>query len=165
MIYKINKVILICGLLLSILSCSTYQSIETDSQSRLDLSGNQIILDRFNYSCELIFIQINSSHKLVFPSGSVRPTLKISDGKYRGFGVCNSFYGKYVKKENEIKFTSEMATMVGCMKRYHSIESLTGNEIESLISEFLGQVDNYTIDKDNLILKQDSNTLMIYKII
>jgi len=160
----IYKILFTCVFLLSIIACSTYQSFETNPQSKLDLSGNKIVLGGFNLSCELISIQINSSNKLVFPIGNVGPTLNISDGKYSGFGVCNSFYGGYVKKENAIKFKSGMATMVGCMGQYAGIESLTGNEIESLIRRVLGQVDNYFIDKDKLILKQDSNILMIYRI-
>ncbi len=165
MIYKINKVLFICGLLLNTLACSTYQSIETDSQSKIDLSGNLIVLDTFNLSCELMSIHINSDTELVFPNGNVRPRLSISNGEYSGFGVCNRFEGMYVKKENAIKFKSGMSTMVGCMRRYSDIEFLTGNEIESLISRILGQVNNYSVDKDKLILKQDSHILMIYKII
>ena len=163
--YKINKVLFICGLFLNTLACSTYQSIETESHNKIDLSENRIVLDTLNLSCELRFIQVDSDKKLFFPNGKVRPTLKISNGKYRGFGVCNTFYGEYIKKKNVIKFKSFMTTYVGCMQPYSDLESMRGYEIESLINRFLGQVNYYDVDKDKLILKQDSEILMIYKII
>lgn len=165
MIYKINKLLFICGLLLNTLACSTCQSIETDSQSKIDLSGNLIVVDTFNLNCELMYIHINSDKELVFPNGNISPTLNIRNGKYTGFGVCNRFEGMYVKKENAIKYKSGMTTLVNYIEQYSGIADLTGNEIESLISRILGQVNNYSVEKDKLILRQDLHILMIYRII
>ncbi len=165
MIYKIKKALVICGLLLHIFACSAYQPFEADVPSKPYSSGNQILLDPFNLKCELMAIRINSSMELVSPRDNVRPKLRFSNGNYSGTGVCNSFNGEYVRKENAINFKSASSSMVGCTTRYSGIEFMSGNEVESLILRTLGQVNNYLVDKDKLILKQDSGILLIYRII
>lgn len=161
---SIFNLILSCGLILNTLACSTYQTIETNTHNNLDLSGNQAILDTFNLNCELMSIRINPLKELVFPLKDANPTLHINDEKYSGFGVCNSFYGKCTKEGNTIRFTGYTSTMKNCIGNYGYFEPLSGNEIEYLVSSTLTAINNFSIEKNKLILKKDSNILMIYRI-
>nr|WP_321454023.1 META domain-containing protein [uncultured Carboxylicivirga sp.] len=158
------NLILFYGLLLNTLACSTYHTIETNTQNKLNLSGNQEGLNTFNLNCELLSIIINPSEELVFPLKDAHPTLHLSDGKYRGFSVCNSFFGKYTKEGNAIKFTGATTTMMNCIGNYGFVEPLSGSELENLISSKLSATNNFSIEKNKLILKKDSNILMVYRI-
>jgi heat shock protein HslJ len=158
------KVLTICGLLISTLACSIYQAVETETQNETGIIGIQGVLNTFNLNCDLMIIKINTSKQLVFPLKDARPTLNLSDGKYSGFNVCNSFYGNLAKEGNAIKFKGFTSSTKNCIGDYGFVESLTGNDIENLVYRLLSEIDNYSIEQNKLILKKDSDVLMIYKI-
>jgi heat shock protein HslJ len=161
---RIFKLFLFGGLLLILINCSTYKPIETDTPNNLELSKKQEVSNTSNLNCELMSLNINRFKKLHFPIKGVTPTLHISDGQCRGSAVCNSLFGNYVKEGNDIKFLDVSMTRKGCIGNYGSVERLSGNEIEELISKTLLSVNNFAIEDNKLLLKKDSNILMVYRI-
>ena len=160
----IYKLMITCGLLIFTLACSIYQTVETETENKTDIIGNQGDITTFNLNCDLMTIKINPSKELVFPLKDARPTLNLSDGNFSGFSVCNSYYGQYIKKGNAIKFTSFTKSMRNCIGDYSFVEPLTGNDIENLVSSLLSEINNFSIEKKKLILKKDSDILMVYRI-
>jgi len=150
-----------CGLLISLTGCSSFMSIETNSQA----DRNNVVQDDENHivnevkvymECTLLSIKTSAFENLSFPIQNKNSTLKIlSDGKFSGSAIRNSFFGKYTKRGNNINFGNISTTQVNCIE---------WNDIESLIISKLGEVNNFVIDNKQLLLKRDSEVLMIYRI-
>jgi len=136
-------------------------SIESNSQAdRNNLSqvvDNLIVPDAKPYmECTLLSIKTSAFENLYFPIGNKNSTLKISnDGRFSGLAVRNSFFGKYTKRGNIINFENIMTTRVNC---------IGCNDIESLITSKLSEINNFIIENKQLLLKKDSEVLMIYRI-
>ena len=150
-----------CGLLISLTGCSSFMSIETNSQA----DRNNVVQDDENHivnevkvymECTLLSIKTSAFENLSFPIQNKNSTLKIlSDGKFSGSAIRNSFFGKYTKRGNNINFGNISATQVNCIEC---------NDIENLIISKLSEVNNFVIDNKQLLLKRDSEVLMIYRI-
>jgi len=158
---KIINFLIYCGLLICLVSCSSIMSIETNSQANknnvVQDDENRIVGDvKVNMECTLLSIQTSASENLSFPIKNKNSTLKISNyGKFSGSAIRNSFFGKYTKRGNNINFGNISATQVNCIEC---------NDIENLIISKLSEVNNFVIDNKQLLLKRDSEVLMIYRI-
>jgi len=149
------------GLLISLAGCSSFMSIETNSHADrnnvVQDDDNLIVNDVKVYmECTLLSIKTSAFESLSFPLKNKNSTLKISnDGKFSGSAIRNSFFGKYTKSGNNINFGNISTTQVNCIEC---------NDIESLIISKLGEANNFVIDNKQLLLKRDSEVLMIYRI-
>jgi hypothetical protein len=158
---KIFIFFIYCGLLISLAGCSSCMSIKANSQA----DRNNIIQDDENrivtavnvyMECTLLSIRTSVFENLSFPIKNTNSTLKISnDGKFSGSAIRNSFSGKYTKRGNNINFGNISTTQVNCIEC---------NDIENLITSKLSEVNNFVIDNKQLLLKRDSEVLMIYRI-
>ena len=152
------RVYLCCGLLSTLISCSTFQLTEFGNynQSNNNVSYTSTLNDTvLSMDCNLLSIKTSSFETLSFPINNSKPSLIfINNGGFKGFALCNSFYGSYTKKGNEIYFRNKMMTRVNCWN----------NDIESLITQTLLYVNNYTISNKQLFLKKGSDVLMILQI-
>jgi len=150
-----------CGLLISLAGCSSFMSTETNSladRNNVVQNDENHIVDEVKVymECTLLSIKTNAFENLSFPIQNKNSTLKIlSDGKFSGSAIRNSFYGKYTKRGNNINFGNISTTQVNCIEC---------NDIESLITSKLGEVNNFVIDNKQLLLKRDSEVLMTYRI-
>ena len=142
----------------SLVSCSSFIYTETNNQTnKNDISfvGDNIRNDfLFDMKCTLISIKISDYEKLSFPLNGNYSTLKFSDnGSYSGKAICNTFYGKYILERNNIRFKNTMMTRMNC-----------DNKTETLITNTLNEINNYTIDDKKLFLKRNTEILMIYQL-
>lgn len=147
--------------MISLAGCSSFMSIETNSQADrnniIQDDENSIVPDVNVYmECTLLSIRKSVFENLFFPVKNKNSTLKISnDRTFRGSAICNSFFGKYTKRGNKISFGNTSTTQVNCTD---------SNDIENLITRKLSEVNNFVIDNKRLLLKRDSEVLMIYRI-
>jgi len=158
---KIIFFLVYCGLLICLVGCSSIMSIEINSQA----NKNNVVQDdenhtvgdvKVNMEYTLLSVKTSASENLSFPIKNKNSTLKISnDGKFSGSAIRNSFFGKYTKRGNNINFGNISTTQVNCIEC---------NDIESLIIGKLGDVNNLVINNKQLLLKRDSEVLMIYSI-
>ena len=129
-----------------------HQSHNNDISEYMGFISKDTILIR----CNLLSVKIGASKNLTFPFNGISSTLTINNkGRFSGFAVCNSFYGKYTRKENKIKFENDMSTQKNCIRN---------NSIENIIMSTLGEINNYSIENKKLLLKKDTDLLMIYQI-
>lgn len=151
-------IFLIC---FELLGCSSLISIETNSKTNknnnVQIDDSQIDTGVKPYiECTLLSIKISAFEYLYFPIENRNSTLKISSGgRISGVAVLNSFFGEYTKKENNINFGNISITRVNCVDC---------NDIERLITNKLSEINNFIIDDEKLLLKRDSEVLMIYRI-
>lgn len=149
-----------CGLALKLIACSSVLSTGTTFQhsQNNDVPEDMSLIskDTILIKCNLLSVRISTYENLIFPLKDINPTLIISkNGRFSGFAVCNNFYGKYTKKGNIIKFENIIGTQKNCIK---------DNYIESIIARTLGEINNYSIEDKKLLLKKDTDLLMIYQI-
>lgn len=149
---KKEKIIFYFVFLLSItslISCSSFIYTETNNQP--NYNTNHIF---FDVRWTLKSIKISDYEKLSFPLYGQNSTLTFSSsGSYSGKAICNTFFGKCIAEENNIKFSNATMTRVGCQ-----------NNIEELIMNTLSDTNNYTLYDKKLYLKRNSEVLMIYEL-
>ena len=92
---------------------------------------------------ELLFIR-----KSVPLEGSTI-TIEFEDGEVHGRSGCNSYFGEYTVKGNEISFDMLASTEMACMDP----EGVMEQEQEYLAS--LSEVVTYSIEGEQLILKKE----------
>lgn len=147
------------GTIFLMTDCSLYLSNNNTQQNQNTASledRDLITMDTINLKCSLMLIRINTHEDLIFPMGRIAPTLTINNnGRFSGFAVCNSFFGKYTKKGNLIRFGNTMSSQKNCIENIH---------IEDIITSTLGKIDNYSIEEKNLLLKKGEDVLMVYRI-
>ncbi len=140
-----------CSLSLSVNNNIPQNTINDDPKDK-----SLITMDTINLKCSLISVKINTHEDLTFPFGKIAPTLIIkNNGRFSGFGVCNSFFGKYTKKGNLIRFENTVSSQKNCIENIY---------IEDIITSTLGKIDSYSIEEKKLLLKKDGDILMIYRI-
>jgi len=110
-------------------SCSAFNPTGTN-----DLEGSQWNL-----------LYINKSTPL---EGSTF-TIEFEDGEVHGRSGCNSYFGEYTVKGNEISFGMLAATEMACMEP----EGIMQQEQEYLT--FLSEVVTWSVEGEQLILKQE----------
>ena len=131
---------------------NTSQSIGEDDMEDTTLAMDTVLLE-----CTLISINKANNYEILrFPLGSITPTLTIkNNGKFSGFAVCNSFFGKYTSEGKLISFGGTTSSHKNCVSNAH---------IENIIRGTLGTVDNYSIKDGQLLLKKGKDVLMVYRI-
>jgi len=158
---EILIVLFTCGLLVTLVSCSSYLYTSTSTQENInnvaneneELNANETI---HYIECSLLSIKTSAFENLSFPIRNNNSTLKISNnGNFSGFAFCNSFFGQYTKIGNNIKFGNPMMTRKGCGP---------DDNIEDIIMNSLAIVDNFSIENRQLLLKKDTEVIMIYQI-
>ena len=154
-------ILITCGLLATLVSCSPFLSIRINSQEDINNLANEnenlYANDTIHYiGCSLLSIKTSAFQNLSFPIRNNNSTLNISNnGSFSGFAFCNSFFGKYTQKGNNIKFGNIARTRKGCGP---------DDKIENIILNSLGIVDNFSIENKQLLLKKDTEIIMIYQI-
>ncbi|MDD3322290.1 MAG: META domain-containing protein [Paludibacter sp.] len=155
---KIFNFFICCGLFTALVSCSSFLLTETSFQEHENyvVSDNNTLNDTIlSMECSLLSIKTSAFENLSFPINNKKPSLTfINNGSFKGFALCNSFFGKYSKRGNSIKFRNSMMTRVNC----------GANDIESLITGTLSDVNNYSIKNNQLFLKRGSDVLMVFQI-
>lgn len=158
---KYLAIYLIClGITFLTTNCSSHQGFNNNTQQSLRNDGqidlNHLTKDTIVLESILISININSHEKITFPFGSIAPTLMLHNNeRFSGFAVCNSFFGMYSIKGNSIRFENLTRSMKNCINDKY---------IEDIITRTLGEINNYSIEGKNLLLKNDADVLMIYRI-
>lgn len=158
---EIFIILIVCGLSETLVSCSSFLNTRTNTQENINNHANEnenlSANDTIHYiECSLLSIKTSAFENLSFPMRNNNSTLKISNnGSFSGLALCNSFFGKYTKTRNIIKFGACDMTKVGCGP---------DDKIEDLIMNSLGSIDNFSIENKQLLLKKDTEVIMIYQI-
>ena len=92
---------------------------------------------------ELLYIRKST------PLGGSMITIEFEDGEVHGRSGCNSYFGEYTVKGNEISFGMLAATEMACMEP----EGIMQQEQEYLT--FLSEVVTWSVEGEQLILKQE----------
>ena len=159
-----NKIIffsIYCGLIICFVGCTSIMGFETNSQTDrnnvLQADENHTVVEvKILIECTLSSIKKNAFESLYFPIKNKNSTLKISNnGTFSGSAIRNSFFGEYTKSGKNINFRNISSTLVNC---------IDCDNIESLITSKLGEVNNYVIENNQLLLKKDKELLMTYRI-
>lgn len=124
------RILLLWSILLSLIaaSCAVLGIAGTD-----ELQGTQ---------WQLLYIRKST------PIAGSTITIAFEDGGVNGRSGCNSYFGEYAIQGNEISFGPLAATEMACMDP----QSIMEQEQEYL--SFLSEVVSYSIEGDQLILKQ-----------
>ncbi|MCD4672911.1 MAG: META domain-containing protein [Anaerolineaceae bacterium] len=118
--------IMILGLILA--SCSTLSPAGTDELE--------------NTKWNLVFIRKS------VPIADRTITIEFEDGKVHGSSGCNTYFGEYTIDGNNISCGQLAATAMACLDP----EGIMEQEQEYLT--FLSEVDTYSIEGEQLILKE-----------
>jgi len=130
-----------------------------------------IILAIFLNSCSTSQETVNSNHKnnlkddtalsgkyLITALGNEKPDLDLYivfdsvPGKVSGFSGCNSFFGRYVLKGNQLSFSGFASTNMLCRERM--------NLVESKMMKLLSEVNNYQLDGNLIELNNGSESFL-----
>jgi len=84
-------------------------------------------------------------------------TISFEDGQVNGSSGCNSYFGEYSVKANEISFGPLASTEMACMDP----EGIMDQEYEYLT--FLSEVVTYSIEGDQLILKKKGQDQLTFQ--
>jgi heat shock protein HslJ len=158
---EIFIILITCWLLATLVSCSSFLYTSTNTQENTNNLANENenlnANDTIHYiKCSLLSIKTSAFEILSFPIRNNSSTLKISNnGNFSGFAFCNSFFGQYTKIGNNIKFGNCTMTRKGCGP---------DENIENIIMNSLGIVDNFSIENKQLLLKKGTEVIMVYQI-
>lgn len=82
------------------------------------------------------------------------PTLKIDkDNRFGGYDGCNTYSGRIIIGNNNILFSKFLSTQRGCHPDVYWHQKFYSA---------LSNVNNYTMQNGNLLLKRDSYVLMVF---
>jgi heat shock protein HslJ len=73
-------------------------------------------------------------------------TLSFADGEMKGSGGCNSYWGSYQVRGERISFGETAITLQACMEPEGVLDQ------ESAYMALLGDVENFVLENDQLIL-------------
>ncbi len=154
---EIFIIFITCWLLATLVSCSSFLYTSTQENTNNLANENLNANDTIHYiKCSLLSIKTSAFENLAFPIRNNSSTLTIiNNGSFSGFAFCNSFFGKYTKRENNIKFGNCTMTRKGCGP---------DDKIENIIMNSLGIVDNFSIENKQLLLKKGTEVIMVYQI-
>lgn len=136
---KTIQKILVCGILLGLIaaSCAVLNPAGTNE------------LDDTNW--QLLYIRKSA------PIAGRPITIAFKDGQVNGSSGCNSYFGEYSVKANEISFGPLASTEMACMDP----EGIMDQEYEYLT--FLSEVVTYSIEGDQLILKKKGQDQLTFQ--
>lgn len=104
---------------------------------------------------KLVSVRADTQTDFLSPTLTPMPTLQVdNEGSYSGNDGCNSFRGSVTITGDSIHFFSAVSTLRAC---------LDNQGVDALLRVMFEQTNNYSIEKDQLILKKDKETLAIYK--
>jgi len=134
---KLHK-LLLSALILTLLAAAC--SALPDSANELD-----------GTKWELVFIRKST------PMEGSTITIEFENGEVRGRSGCNSYFGEYTVKGNEISFGMLAATEMACMDP----EGVMQQEQEYLA--FLSEVVTFSVEGEQLILKKEVQDQLTFK--
>lgn len=144
----IRKCCLVICLVALCLSCKMFSS-KTEktkqSEEKLDL-----------YTTQWQLLKIGAiKPKLIREEKYLTITFDKENSYFSGFSGCNKYFGNYaLKNTNHLSISNVNATKMACPENDMSIE-------EKYLP-MLQRVDNYTINKDTLFLKQSERVLLTF---
>ncbi|MCD4671267.1 MAG: META domain-containing protein [Anaerolineaceae bacterium] len=84
-------------------------------------------------------------------------TIEFENGEVHGHSGCNSYFGEYKVKGNEISFGMLAATEMACMDP----EGIMQQEQEYLA--FLSEVVSFSVEGEQLILKKEAQDQLTFQ--
>lgn len=84
-----------------------------------------------------------------------RPTLKLSNQEVQAFGGINQIGGAYQKNGDALRFSDLVSTLMG--------GNAAESEVEQEFSSMLEQVTNYSVEGDELILRNEEKPIAWFK--
>ena len=151
---NLYKNLLLCiGVIFLIVACSLQTSLVNDTYQQ---DASFIMKsDTISLSCSLIEVKRDEFGKIYFPTDGISPSLTIKyNGSFSGYAGCNSFFGNYTKQGDSIAFGNMMGTLKNC----------ANISVEGKVKETLRRINNFSIEENNLLLKNDAEILMVYRI-
>lgn len=117
-------------------------------------SGNTASLNITEREWILVSVRADIQHNFLFPKLEHIPTLRIEkDDLYRGYDGCNNFEGNLIIVGDSIRFAPAVSMLKGC---------LDNDGVDNLLRTAFEQINNYSIEKNQLHLKKDSESLIIF---
>lgn len=103
----------------------------------------------------LVSVRADVQDDFLFPKLEHMPTLWIDkEDLYRGYDSCNNFGGNLTIVGDSIRFAPAVSTLKGC---------LDNEGVDNLLRMAFEQINNFSIEKNQLYLKKDSKSLIIYE--
>jgi len=99
---------------------------------------------------DLLFIRKSA------PISNRKITLQFEDGQVRGSSGCNTYFGEYQLKGNDISFGQLASTEMACLDPDGIMEQ------EQDYLSFLSEVVAYSVESDQLILKKAGQDQLIF---
>lgn len=157
-----NRIFIICIILIfNLSSCGTQHIMKNEE----DISSNTSypeLLDEIVVPLDIIYkwkleiLRSNANESFVkITNNDKAPTLEINqDSRVNGYDGCNSYGGRITFVEgNNIAFSSFLSTSKGCPPSIYW---------HNQFYKAFNRVNNYEIRSGNLLLKEDSHTLMTF---
>ncbi len=150
--------------LLIILSAEKCNEGRTDQDENGTTTGTEVpaegstVEDAISTQAELTgqrwYILGLSGGELKLPEGAERPWIELTGGDLQGYGGCNNLMGSYTLDHDRLSFSE-----IGATKMYCPDIQTT----ERSIVDMLSQTTTYSLDGDQLILKQGGRDLLMLR--
>lgn len=141
-------------------SCYSYRGLGgfSDTSEPSEREEEEVISyvsDEIVSSWRVVNMRADEKDKLVAPPRDIIPTLDIrKSGRVGGFSGCNTYGGIVSIDGNNFYYTSGVSTSKACVKEF-------AMEVENKFSKALRLINNYSVDRGKLVLKKDSDVLLI----
>lgn len=141
------------------LSCYSYRGLggfsDTSEPSEKEEEIISYVPDEIVSSWRVVSMRADERDKLITPPRDIVPTINIrKSGRAGGFSGCNTYGGIVSVDGNSLFFSNRISTLKGCVKEF-------AMDIEKEFGRALDRINNYSTDREKLILKKDSDVLLI----